>query len=278
MRHALRTAIIATPVLGWSMVDGSPYARWAVFTLILCQPYFSATWLRSAERVVGTALGALVAAGIGLISKTPVELAFTMLPLTIFAFAIRSVSYTAYIAVLTPMIVLLIEQIAPGNSEFSIAISRIGYTLLGGVLAILGNLLLWPGFERGRLDGSIATAIRAHIDYVHAVFDALLADQPAPAAPRRAPRAWPATILKPHFRARCWSRIGGRIAPSNVARWWMPRFGAWPAGFPCSRSTAPPSPRPSGRSGRRGRAGSRIASPITAASGRNCPPVPVPKP
>lgn len=209
MRHALRTATVATPVLAWSMVYGGPYGHWAVFTLILClQPYFSATWLRSVERVVGTALGALVAAGIGLISQTPVELAFTMLPLTIFAFAIRSVSFTAYIAVLTPMIVLLIEQIAPGSNELSIAVSRIGYTLLGGVLAILGNLVLWPGFEGARLDASIATAIRAHIAYLHAVFDALLEDKPAAAAPRRAAglasnnleAALSRALLEPHQR------------------------------------------------------------------------------
>ena len=209
MRHALRTAIVATPVLAWSMVDGSPYAHWAVFTLILClQPYFSATWLRSAERVVGTALGALVAAGIGLISTTQVELAFTMLPLTIFAFAIRSVSFTVYTAVLTPMIVLLIEQIAPGSNELSIAEARIGYTLLGGVLAILANLLLWPGFEGKRLDANIATAIRAHIAYVHAVFEALLEARPASAAPRRAAglasnnleAALSRALLEPHQR------------------------------------------------------------------------------
>ena len=140
MRHALRAATVATPVLTWTMFDGSPYAHWTTFTLILClQPYFSATWLRSAERVVGTALGGLVAAGIGLISKTPMELAFTMLPLTIFAFAIRSVSYTAFTAVLTPMVVLLIEQLAPGNDELSIAASRVAYTLLGGGLAVLGE-------------------------------------------------------------------------------------------------------------------------------------------
>ena len=187
MRHALRTATVATPVLAWTMVDGGPYAHWAIYTLIFClQPYFSATWLRSGERVAGTALGALVAAGIGLISKTQLELAVTMLPLTMFAFAIRSVSYTAYIAVLTPMIVLLIEQIAPGNNELSIAEARIGYTLLGGGLAILGNLVLWPGFAGATLDAHISDAVRAHIAYVHAVFEALLEDKPAPSAPRRA--------------------------------------------------------------------------------------------
>ena len=209
LRHALRAAIVATPVLAWMMFNGDPYAHWTAFTLILClQPYFSATWVRSAERVVGTALGGLVAAGIGLISKTQMELAFTMLPLTMFAFAIRSVSYTAFIAVLTPMIVLLIEQLAPGNNELYIAASRVGYTLLGGGLAVLGNLVLWPGFEGGRLDANIADAIRAHVAYVHAVFDALLEDKPAPAAPRRAAglasnnleAALSRALLEPHRR------------------------------------------------------------------------------
>ncbi len=220
MRHALRTAIVATPVLLWSMLYGGPYAHWALFTMILClQPYFSATWLRSAERVVGTALGGLVAAAIGLISKTQLELAFTMLPLTIFAFTIRSVSYTAYIAALTPMIVLLIEQLAPGNDELSIAAARVGYTLLGGGLAILANLLLWPGFESGRLEASIAAAIRAHIAYVHAVFEALLENRPASAAPRRAAglasnnleAALSRALLEPH------QRQDGAIARGAVA-------------------------------------------------------------
>jgi uncharacterized membrane protein YccC len=209
MRHALRAAIVATPVLAWTMFDGNPYAHWATFSLILClQPYFSATWVRSAERVLGTALGGLVAAAIGLISKTQLELAFTMLPLTMFALAIRSVSYTAFIAVLTPMIVLLIEQIEPGYSELYVAVSRVGFTLLGGVLAIVGNLLLWPGFEGTRLDASIAAAIHAHIAYVHAVFEALLEDKPAPAASRRAAglasnnleAALSRALLEPHRR------------------------------------------------------------------------------
>jgi uncharacterized membrane protein YccC len=187
MRHALRAAIMATPALYLTMRYGGQFAHWATITMVFClQPYFSATWLRAAERVAGTTLGGLLAAAIGLVVHTHMQLAFTMLPLTMFAFTIRAVSYGAFVAALTPMIVLLVEQIAPGADELTIAASRVGFTLLGGILAVLGNLLLWPGFEGGRLEQNIRTAARAHAAYVTAVFSALLDGTPAPDAARRA--------------------------------------------------------------------------------------------
>jgi uncharacterized membrane protein YccC len=187
MRHALRAAFIATPVLAWTCATPQQFAHWTTITMILClQPYFSGTWVRAAERIAGTALGGVFAAVIGLFAQTRPELAFTMLPLTVFAFAIRAVSYGAFIAALTPMIVLLVEQIAPGADELTIAVSRVGYTLFGGLLAVLGNLLLWPGFEGARVEASIRAATAAHAAYATAVFTALLDGLPTPDAARRA--------------------------------------------------------------------------------------------
>jgi len=82
--------------------------------------------------------------------------------------------------------VLLVEQIAPGENELTVAVSRVLYTLLGGGLAVLANLLLWPGFEHARLEGSVEMAVKAHAALVNAVFTALLEDKPAPDAARRA--------------------------------------------------------------------------------------------
>jgi uncharacterized membrane protein YccC len=187
LRHALRAGVIAAPVLIFTLSIHQQFAHWATITMVLClQPYFSATWDRSAERIAGTALGGAVAAAIGLLSQTPLQLALTMLPLTMFAFAIRGVSYGAFIAALTPMVILLVEQIAPGTNELLLALERIGYTFLGGTLAVLGNLLLWPGFEATRVETSIGKAIAAHAAYATAVFTALLDGTPAPDAARRA--------------------------------------------------------------------------------------------
>jgi uncharacterized membrane protein YccC len=187
MRHALRAGCVATPVLLFTLSRGQSFTHWTAITMVLClQPYFSATWLRTAERIIGTALGGVLAALIGLVAQTRLELAFAMLPLSIFAFAVRGVSYTVFIAALTPMIVLLIEQLTPGMDETTVALYRIAYTLLGGLLAVLANALLWPGFESGRVEPLIAGARAAHADYAAAVFGALLDNAPLNEAPRRA--------------------------------------------------------------------------------------------
>jgi uncharacterized membrane protein YccC len=209
LRHALRAAVTATPVLACTMLYGGPFAHWATITMVLClQPYFSGTWLRAAERIAGTALGGLFAAGIGLLAQTRLGLAFAMLPLTMFAFTIRSVSFALFTAAATPMIVLLIEQISPGANELTIAISRVGYTLLGGCFAVLANLVLWPGFAHSKLESFISAAINAHAAYVKAVFGALLGATLSPEAARRAAglasnnleAALSRALLEPHKR------------------------------------------------------------------------------
>lgn len=175
-RHAVRVAIIATPVLAITSKYGGPYAHWATITLIFClQPYFAATWSRTAERCGGTVLGGMIAAGIGFLVHTDFQLALAMLPLTLCAFALRSVNFGLYIAAITPMVVLLVEQLVPsGKSELYVAMSRVLWSLLGGGLSVLGSALLWPGFEAPKLSVFVETARREHLAYVNEVFAALL--------------------------------------------------------------------------------------------------------
>ncbi len=174
-RHALRAAVIALPVLVVTSRFGDVYSHWATITLVFClQPYFAATWARTAERCAGTMLGGALAAIIGLFVHSDLQLAVAMLPLSLCAFALRAVNFSLYIAVLTPMIVLLVEQLRPGESELYVALSRVLWSLLGGALAVLGSALLWPGFEAPKLDVNIADAKRAHVAYAEAVVLALL--------------------------------------------------------------------------------------------------------
>ncbi|MGC9270183.1 FUSC family protein [Acidiphilium sp.] len=186
LRHALRTAIVTTPVLGFVQWLGDPFGHWLAITVIfVLQPHFSATWVRALERVAGTAAGGGIAALIGLVCHTRLELALAMIPLTLIAFTIKGVNYSAYVAVLTPMIVLLIEQIEPGMSQWTVALSRVGFTIAGGVLAVAANLALWPSFEGNRLGAACAAAIAAHRAYLIASFAALLGEGGSPEAARR---------------------------------------------------------------------------------------------
>ncbi|GAN81688.1 FUSC family protein [Acidocella aminolytica] len=175
-RHALRVATISLPVLAVTTRFGGIYSHWATITLLFClQPYFAATWARTAERSAGTVLGGVLAGIIGLFIHTELQLALAMLPLSLCAFALRSVNFSLYIAVLTPMIVLLVEQLHPsGKGELYVALSRVLWSLLGGALAVFGSAILWPSFEAPKLETSISAAKRAHLAYAEAVFTALL--------------------------------------------------------------------------------------------------------
>lgn len=186
LRHALRSALVVTPVLGFVSWLGNPFGHWlAITVIVVLQPHFSATWVRALERVGGTLAGGLIAAFIGLLCHTRLELALAMMPLTLVAFTLRGVNYSTWVMLLTPMIVLLIEQIEPGTNQWVVAASRVGFTCAGGLLAVAANLVLWPSFEGNRLGAARIAAIRAHRDYLAASFAHLLDGTSPPEAARR---------------------------------------------------------------------------------------------
>jgi uncharacterized membrane protein YccC len=169
LRHSLRAALAATPALAFTMLWFTPYDHWLTITLVATmQPYFALTWARALERVVGTALGGLVAAAVGLLCTTPMAIAAAMFPLSVAAFAVRSVSLGMFMAALTPLVVLLVETSQPGTSEWLIAAARAGFTTLGGTMAVLSCFVLWPSWEPKRLLAETLAAIAAHGRYAEA--------------------------------------------------------------------------------------------------------------
>jgi uncharacterized membrane protein YccC len=89
-----------------------------------------------------------------------------MLPiLGALALAVRQVSYGVYIAVYTPTIIFLVESFHPGESQLHIALARAGFTILGGLIAVAANVLLWPSWEPDQVREDLQTAIAAHAAY-----------------------------------------------------------------------------------------------------------------
>jgi uncharacterized membrane protein YccC len=177
LRHALRTAAIATPALAATQVWGGPFAHWLPITVVVTlQPFYAATWQRALERVSGTVLGGLAGSALGLAAGTPGLLAALMFPLCTVAFALRQVSYGTYIACVTPIVVVLIELIEPGQSAWHLAGLRAVFVVAGGVVAVLGWLLLWPSWEPGRLQREQRTALAAHARYAEAAITELLGE------------------------------------------------------------------------------------------------------
>ena len=174
LRHAARAALVGMLALSVTMTWPGPFQHWLPITAVLTmQPFFAATWQRALERVGGTLLGALIGGLLAFFVHAPVTLALLMLPLGVLAFAVRQVSYGAFIACLTPWLIVFIDVVEPGHSEWEVAGLRILFTVSGGLLAVGASLLLWPSWEPDRLRAEVFAAIAAHAAYARATLAAL---------------------------------------------------------------------------------------------------------
>jgi uncharacterized membrane protein YccC len=227
LRHALRVAAVVGTALAATLVWHGPYTHWLTITLVLVmQPFFATTWQRSLERVGGTLLGGAFAAGLSAAAHSRLLLAALLPPLGALALAVRQVSYGVYIAVYTPVVILLIETIHADEDWRQIALARAGFTVLGGVIAIAANALLWPAWEPALVARNLRQTIAAHAAYARAVLEGAPSEaqrrqaglasnnleaslQRALHEPRRGQRARLAAVLVADATLR---RIAGRLA------------------------------------------------------------------
>jgi uncharacterized membrane protein YccC len=175
LRHATRSAVASAPALAFTMLWFTPYDHWLTITIIATmQPNFALTYTRVVERVLGTALGGVVAALVGLFCTSQIAVAAAMFPLAVVAFTIRAVSLGLFMTALTPLVVLLVETGEPDTSEWVIAAARALLTTIGGLVAVAASLSLWPSREPMRVAAEAAGAVAAHGRYAEATFGWLL--------------------------------------------------------------------------------------------------------
>ncbi len=161
-RHALRCAVCAAGAVWVSHRFGLPYAYWTAVTVVIVQqPYIASTWQRALERVGGSLVGGILAAALGFVLHTQFALTAAVFPLAALTMALRPVSYTLFVTFLTPLIVLIVDVTHPGSNELTLAGLRALNSLLGGVIAFGGSVLLWPSWEPDRMRPLMASALRA---------------------------------------------------------------------------------------------------------------------
>ena len=176
LRHAVRASAVCAPALAGTLIWAGPFTHWLVMTVVLTmQPFYAATWQRALERIGGTVLGGLVGALLAHLATTPLTQIGLILPLSIVGFAARQVSYGVFVACLTPLIVLLVEVISPGYSSWEVVGMRALFTVLGGVIAVVSCLVLWPIWEPDQVRKELRRALAAHADFA----EAALAQAPA---------------------------------------------------------------------------------------------------
>ena len=176
-RFALRAAATAAPAFCITLNWPTQYGHWLTIMMVMTlQPYVAMTYVRAFERVAGTMLGSLLAAGLAIVCTTPLTIALALFPLAVIALSVRPASFGLFITCLTPLVVLLSELGRPGESELTIAAMRALYALIGGGLAVVATLVLWPSWEPDRIHRDLSAALRAHGAYARAEIAALLGD------------------------------------------------------------------------------------------------------
>jgi uncharacterized membrane protein YccC len=164
-RHALRLGFIA--VLGQTIatVLHLPRGYWiAVTILFILKPNFGGTLQRAVLRLTGTVLGGLIAAALSLTIQEEVILIAILPVLAFAALSVRPINYGLYTLALTPMIMVMLDVGHTANWETSFL--RVGHTFVGGILAVVGGYLFFPVWEKQKLPGELAAAIKANADFL----------------------------------------------------------------------------------------------------------------
>ncbi|MEH2071143.1 MAG: FUSC family protein [Nostoc sp.] len=167
-RHALRLALVTTLAELLASVLQLPRGYWITLTaLVALKPNFGGTSETTVQRVIGTILGGIISITLLLLVKNQLAIAVCFLLLVFTAMSVRALSYSIFIILLTPAIILLLNLISAG--DWKIGILRIVDSFIGGVLALLGSYLLFPRWERQQLPAQLQKTIRANLAYFQQV-------------------------------------------------------------------------------------------------------------
>jgi len=167
-RHALRLATTAAiAVLATHLFDIARGYWISITAIVVLQPYMVETWRRTFDRIAGSVLGGLIAAWLMQLVGAPLQMALLIFPLSVFAFALRSVNYALFMLCMTPLVVLIAELFqTDGIGDAHLASLRALDSILGGLLGLAASFLLWPSWETPQLPRQMADAVRAHRDYL----------------------------------------------------------------------------------------------------------------
>ncbi len=162
--HALRVAIVTTLAVLLTHLLGLNHGYWVTLTVVvILQPFAAMTRQKALQRIGGTILGGIAAAGLSALFQGEGAVLALIAVFTMLCVALLPLNYGAYAVFGTPAFVLLAETSA---GDWHLAGIRIINTLIGGALAMAGAAFFWPGEERSRLPELAAAAFRANAEFL----------------------------------------------------------------------------------------------------------------
>lgn len=176
MRQGLRLGIAAGALMaiigagGGDFLGLTAHGPWVTITLVdVLAPALGASLMRNMQRALGTAVGAILAAGLIWLLADPWLVAWAAIILGAAAAFVRYINYAWLMALFTPLVLLIASTAAPMGP--GIAGQRVIATLIGCGLGFVLAIVLLPTRQSTALPGALADAVDAMADGVQAGYD-----------------------------------------------------------------------------------------------------------
>ncbi len=164
-RHSLRLtiAIVFAYLLGIVLDIQNTY--WILLTIVvIMRPSYGLTKDRSKDRIIGTLIGAIVAIGIVLLTQNEIVYGIIALVSLVLAFALLQQNYKSAAAFITISIIFVYSFINP--DAFEVIQYRVIDTVIGAVIAVVANYLLFPSWEADNIKAVLTSALSTNKKYL----------------------------------------------------------------------------------------------------------------
>ncbi len=164
-RHSLRLtiALVFAYLLGFVLDIQNNY--WILLTiLVIMRPSYGLTKERSKDRIIGTLIGAAIAAGIVFLTQSVVIYSILAIVSLILAFSLIQQNYKSAAALVTISIVFVYSLTNP--NAFEVIQYRVIDTIIGAVIAVIANYLILPSWQADNLKQVLLNALKINKRYL----------------------------------------------------------------------------------------------------------------
>jgi uncharacterized membrane protein (TIGR01666 family) len=164
-RHSLRLALTIALGLAVGSISELQNVYWILLTVIvIMRPGYGLTKQRSYHRIAGTVLGGVIAFGILSIINQHVVIGALAILCMILGFTFTAINYWIGATFVTMYVIFIYALLTPDISN--VIQYRILDTVIGAVLAFVGNYFFWPSWEFLSLPIFIKKSIEANRNYL----------------------------------------------------------------------------------------------------------------
>ena len=164
-RHSLRLTLtmLIGFIVGYSIEVQQSY--WIILTIIvIMRPSYGLTKQRTKHRVLGTLIGASVGVGIVFLTQNPLIYILIAVLSLVIGFSIVKQNYRNGAAFITLYVIFMYALIHP--NILTVIKFRVFDTLIGSLLAFVGNYFFWPAWESKNIKEFFTNSIEGFLGFL----------------------------------------------------------------------------------------------------------------